>query len=194
MSASIGALVVVSGPSGAGKTTVVERVLALPGHARAVTATTRAPRGGEAEGADYVFLGEDDFRARIERGELLEHAVVHGNLYGTPRSHVEEILERGEVCLLNVDVQGAAQIRGRIEPALFVFLVAPGTEELERRLRGRGVDDEATVARRLATAVEEMARKSEYDVTIVNDDLDRAAEELATRIEEYRRRLEERRT
>ena len=184
----------VSGPSGAGKTTVVERVLARPGHARAVTATTRAPRGGEAAGVDYEFLGEDEFRARIERGELLEHANVHGNLYGTPRSHVEEILERGEVCLLNVDVQGAAQIRGRIEPALFVFLVAPGAEELERRLRGRDADDEETVARRLAAAVEEMARKSEYDVTIVNDDLVRAAEELATRIEEFRRRLEERRT
>jgi len=173
---------------------VVDRVLALPGHTRVVTATTRPPRSGEVDGVDYVFLGEDDFRARIERGELLEHATVHGNLYGTPTSHVEEILERGDVCLLNVDVQGAAQIRGRIVPALFVFIVAPGAEELERRLRGRGLDDEETVARRLATAVEEMARKSEYDVTIVNDDLGRAAEELATRIEEYRRRLEERRT
>ena len=146
------------------------------------------------DGVDYLFLSEEEFRARIERDELLEHALVHGRLYGTPRAHVEEILGRGEVCLLNVDVQGAAQIRGRIEPALFVFLTAPSSGELESRLRARGAEDEEAVARRLATALEEMAREGEYDVTIVNDDLDRAAAELRARIEDYRERFEERRT
>ncbi|MHC4472440.1 MAG: guanylate kinase [Planctomycetota bacterium] len=179
-------LVVVSGPSGVGKTTVMNGILEIPGHARAVTATTRAPREGEVDGVDYVFLAEEEFRARIGRGEFLEHAVVHGKLYGTPRSHVDEILDRGEVCLLSVDVKGAETVRGTAKAALFVFLLPPDREELERRLRSRSSDDEDEVAARLVTASQELARQDEYDVRIVNDDVDRAVSELRSAIEDYR--------
>jgi guanylate kinase len=188
VSANAGILVVVSGPSGVGKTTVVDRLLRAHGHSRAVTATTRPPRGHEVEGVDYVFLAEEEFLARVERGEFLEHARVHGQLYGTPRIHVQEILGRGDVCLLNVDVQGAAAIRGEVEPALFVFLAAPDAGELERRLRLRGANDEAEMSVRLEVARDEMDRRSEYDVTVVNDDLDVAVAELAAAIEEARSR------
>jgi guanylate kinase len=177
-----GLLVVISGPSGSGKTTVAAKLLALPGFARAVTATTRAPRAGETDGVDYLFFTREEFLARVARGEFLEHATVHGNLYGTPRRSVEEALARGGVCLLAIDVQGAAALRGRLSPALFVFLKAPGGEELERRLRSRGTEDEATVARRLETAREELRREAEFDVSVVNDDLDRTVAEVRERI------------
>ncbi len=185
-----GLLVVVSGPSGAGKTTVVERLRAREGFARAVTATTRAPRPGEMDGVDYRFLSEEEFRARVARGEFLEYAVVHGNLYGTPRQGVEEILARGDVCLLSIDVQGAAQVRGRVEPALFLFVKTPDEAELERRLRGRGTETDEAVRRRLRNAREELAREGEFDATVVNDDLERAVAEARARIEERRKRPE----
>lgn len=179
-----GLLVVVSGPSGVGKTTVVDRLLSRPGFTRAVTATTRAPRPGEQDGRDYHFLAGDEFEKRVRAGRFLEHAVVHGNRYGTPREEVEAILAEGGVCLLNVDVQGAASLRGTVEPALFVFLRPPSLEALAARLARRGTESEAAAARRLAAAAEEMAREGEFDATVVNDDLERAVEEIAARIEE----------
>ena len=187
MSATNGILVVVSGPSGVGKTTVVDELLTTPGYARAVTATTRAPREGEIDGTDYLFLSREEFLAGVERGEFLEHAVVYGYLYGTPRRHVEEIVERGEVCILNVDVQGGAEVRKQREDAFLVFITAPSVAELERRLRGRGTEDEEVVARRLAAARRELERRDEYDVTVVNDDLDRTIGEIRSRVEARRR-------
>jgi guanylate kinase len=181
-----GILVVISGPSGVGKTTVVDRVLAKAGYVRAVTATTRAPREGEVNGRDYVFLDRDDFLSRVARDEFLEHATVHGNLYGTPRAHVTDILERGGVCVLSVDVQGAAQIRGKVGPARFLFIGPPSLEVLEARLRGRGTEDRETADRRLDVARAELARQDEYDRIVVNDDLDRAVEEVTATIEEWR--------
>lgn len=179
-----GLLVVVSGPSGVGKTTVVRKLLGRSGYRRAVTATTRDPRPGEKDGEDYHFLGRDEFLAGVEAGRFLEHATVHGHQYGTPREEVERIVADGGVCLLNVDVQGAATLRGTVEPALFVFLVPPSFEELARRLSGRGTEDRETVERRLAVAREELAREDEYDVIVTNDDLERAVAETAARIGE----------
>jgi guanylate kinase len=175
--------VVISGPSGSGKTTVASRLLAVPGFTRAVTATTRAPRDGEKDGVDYLFLTREEFLARVARGEFLEYATVHGNLYGTPRRSVEESLARGEVCLLAIDVQGAAALRGQVEPAFFVFLKAPDDAELERRLRGRGSEDEAAVKRRLETARGELRREAEFDMSVVNGDLDRTVAGIRAEIE-----------
>lgn len=173
-----GLLVVLSGPSGVGKTSVADRLLRFPGFARAVTATTRAPRAGETDGVDYRFLDEPAFRAAVARGEFLEHAEVHGRLYGTPKSAVESLVAQGLTCLLVIDVQGAASLRRGGVEALYVFVAPPSDAELERRLRGRGTDSAAAIAGRLATARAEMARQTEFDTVVINDDLDRVVGEL----------------
>ena len=169
-------LVVISGPSGVGKTTVCDSLLERDDFERVVTATTRAPRGGEVDGVDYVFLSEEDFVAWIDEGRFLEWARVHGQRYGSPRAPVDEILARGRHALLNIDVQGAAQIR---DDAVKVVLLPPSIEELENRLRGRGTDDREEIARRLETAREELARQGEFELRVVNDDAARAAAEIA---------------
>jgi guanylate kinase len=181
-----GTLVVLSGPSGVGKTSVADRLLATPGFARAITATTRDPRPGERDGVDYQFLAAPDFASRVARGEFLEHAVVHGRLYGTPRSAVDSVLARGDVCLLVIDVQGAATLRSAGVPALYVFLAPPSWEELERRLRSRGTEPETRVQARLATARAELARQDEFDAVIINDDLDRAVGQIARLVQARR--------
>lgn len=174
-----GRLVVVSGPSGVGKTAVIERLLTDARFGRAVTATTRAPRAGEREGVDYVFLPKDEFLRRVDAGWFLEHADVYGRLYGTPRSHAEAILDAGRHCLLNIDVQGAATLRAAAVDALFVFLVPPSLAELERRLRDRGLDSAKAVADRLAAVDREMAEAERFDVRLVNRDLEATARRLA---------------
>lgn len=181
----------VSGPSGVGKTTVVSRLLADPTLDRAVTATTRSPRPGEVDGEDYVFLSRSEFERRVAQDGFLEHAVVHGELYGTPRQSVEAVLDAGGVCLLNIDVQGAAAIRGKVEPALFLFLKPPDLDELARRLERRGTEGAGAVERRLEVARSELAREGEYDDTVVNDDLDRAVKEIRDRIAKELGRIEE---
>ena len=186
-----GLLVVLSGPSGVGKKTVIDLVLAeTPGYTRAITATTRDPRPGEQDGVDYEFLTEEEFTRRIEAGEFLEHAEVHGRRYGTPRRNVTRILEAGDVCILEVDVQGAATIRGLEleEPTLFVFLVPPSLGVLEERLRGRGTEDEDALRTRLANARREMELENDYDVSVVNDELDRAVREVRDQVEQWRSR------
>jgi len=172
-------LVVVSGPSGVGKTTVCEHLLRRPEFERVVTATTREPRGGEKPGEDYIFLSGDEFEAWAAEGKFLEWAWVHGNRYGSPRAGAEAILARGRHALLNIDVQGADSVRAAGLPALFVFLMPPSFAELERRLRGRGRETEEEISLRLDAAREEMQRHAEFDLDVLNDDSRRAADEIA---------------
>ena len=168
-------LVVVSGPSGVGKTTVCNHLLESADFERVITATTRAPRGPEKDGEHYHFLSDEEFDRWIAEDRFLEWAHVHGNRYGSPREQAETIVARGHHALLNIDVQGAAAI----SDAFRVFLVPPSVEELERRLRGRSTDVPEEIALRMETAREEMARKDEFDLKVVNDDSRHAAEEIA---------------
>jgi len=182
-------LVVLSGPSGVGKDTVLRRAMELdPSLRYSVSYTTRPPREGEVDGVSYSFVDEPAFRAMAEHGEFLEWAVVHGNLYGTSLSRVAGAVDRGEAIALKIDVQGAAQVRSRPTDAgvrrrlgdagLFVFMLPPSPDELERRLLSRDSDDDEAVRRRLTRATDEVAEAGNYDHRIVNDDLERAAREL----------------
>ncbi|HQR28260.1 MAG TPA: guanylate kinase [Nocardioides sp.] len=173
-------LVVLAGPTAAGKGTVAAAVReAHPEVWISVSATTRPPRPGEVDGVHYRFVSDHEFDAMVEAGELLEWAVVHGAAkYGTPRGPVEQALAEGRPSLLEIDLQGARQVRRTMPEALFVFLKPPSWEELERRLVGRGTETPQERARRLETAREELAAESEFDVTIVNHEVHAAAEEL----------------
>ena len=175
-------LVVLAGPTAVGKGTVAAYVRDHhPEVWLSVSATTRAPRPGERDGVHYHFLDRAEFERRRDAGEFLEWATVHGtNLYGTPRWPVDEVLAEGRPALLEIDLQGARQVRESMPEALFVFLAPPSWDELVRRLVGRGTEDEAERARRLATARAEIAAQAEFDVTVVNDDVRRAAEELVS--------------
>ena len=173
-----GGIVVVSGPSGSGKTSLVTELLRDARFTYSISATTRAPRGAEVHGRDYLFISEDEFRRGIEEGRFLEWAEVYGRLYGTPRAELEHLLDAGRHVVLNIDVQGAARLREQGVPATYVFLAPPSMDVLERRLRGRNTDDEATISRRLEVARLEMAEAPRYDLVVVNDDLGRAAAEV----------------
>jgi guanylate kinase len=180
-------LVVVSAPSGAGKTTLCHQIRqVMPNVGYSVSHTTRAPRPGEQDGRDFHFVAEDVFRQMIDRGEFAEWARVHGNLYGTSRRSLEGALARGEDILLDIDTQGARQLRGRYPDALFVFVVAPSLKELGERLRERKSDAPQEIARRLARAVDEIAAWREYDYLIVNRELEEAVRQLACVIDAER--------
>ena len=173
-------LLVVSGASGSGKSTVVKRLAEDP-RVRpfvSVSATTRAARPGESHGADYLFLSRASFDELIRTGELLEWAEVHGNAYGTPARPVLDEIGRGRLAILEIDVQGARQVKDKLPNALFAFVHAPDMATLEARLRGRGTDAENVVQKRLANAIGEIEQSHWYDLQIVNDQLDRAVDEL----------------
>ena len=172
-------LVVVAGPSGAGKTTVCEKLLSRKEFERVVTATTRAPRPGERPGIDYLFVTGKEFDSWAKQGRFLEWATVHGKRYGTPRSAAEEILKRGRHAVLNIDVQGADSVRKSGFPCFLVFLLPPSWEELERRLRGRGTDPAEEIERRLADARSELLRQDDFDLKVTNFAPRRAADEIA---------------
>lgn len=182
-----GLLVVIAGPSGVGKGTVWNRVLErLPDARFSISMTTRDPRPGEVDGVDYHFVSREDFRRQIATGELLEWAEYAGNLYGTPRSWAQQQIAGGTVGILDIEVQGALQVRERVSDALLVFLAPPSLEELERRLRGRGTEDDDAVAERLTEARRELDRRTAFDVVIVNDDLDRCVDEVVAAIDAAR--------
>ncbi|OGR35661.1 MAG: guanylate kinase [Desulfovibrionales bacterium GWA2_65_9] len=175
----LGLCLVISAPSGAGKSTLVERLRAeFPHFAYSISCTTRAPRGEEKNGVDYHFLTREEFTARREAGYFAEWAEVHGNLYGTPKAPVEEHLAGGRDVLFDIDVQGALQVKSVFPQGLFVFIMPPSREELERRLRGRGTDSDEAIARRLGNALGELRQAGQFDYLIVNGDLDTAADEL----------------
>jgi len=173
-------LVVLAGPTAVGKGSVAAAVRERhPDVWISVSATTRPPRPGEQEGVHYYFVSDDEFDAMVERGDLLEWAVVHkAARYGTPRGPVEEALAAGRLALLEIDLQGARQVRSTMPDALFVFLKPPSWDELVRRLVGRGTETEAERTRRLETAQEELAAEREFDVTVVNHEIHAAADEL----------------
>lgn len=174
-----GQLYIVTAPSGAGKTSLVKALLAqCEGIIVSISHTTRAPRPGEESGVHYHFTDADNFRAMIAAGDFLEHAEVFGNYYGTSRQSVEATLTEGTDVLLEIDWQGAAQVREIFPQALSVFILPPSREVLLSRLQGRGSDDEATIARRTAEAVEEMRHYDAADYLIINDDFDTALAEL----------------
>jgi len=182
-----GTLFVVSAPSGAGKTTLCRELrLRLPELAYSVSVTTRPARPGETDGVDFRFVDAPEFQAMLARGEFAEWARVHGNLYGTPAGALEAALAAGSDVLLDIDTQGAAQLRARYPEAVLVFIVAPSMAELEQRLRERGSDQEAEIALRLRRAREEIALWRRYDYLVVNRDIKEAMEQLASIIQAER--------
>jgi guanylate kinase len=183
-----GTLIVIAGPSGVGKGSLVKSLLARDpeGPSVSVSVTTRPPRSNEVDGRDYVFVTNEQFDRMIAGDELLEWAEVFGNRYGTPRQAVERQLAEGRDVILEIDVQGAMQVRDRLPGALLVFLEPPSMSELEARLRGRGTESEERLAVRLKTATREMEQRGRFDEVVVNDDLDRASSQVAAIIEAAR--------
>jgi guanylate kinase len=187
-----GLLLVLSSPSGAGKTTLSRRLLAAdPNVIMSVSVTTRAPRPGEVDGKDYHFISQEEFARLRDRGELLEYAEVFGNFYGTPRRAVVEALQAGRDVLFDIDWQGTQQLAQAMEEDLVrIFILPPSAEELRDRLIGRAQDSASTVAKRMARAADEISHWPEYDYVIVNDHLDVASAEIEAiiRAERLRRR------
>lgn len=179
-----GRLIVVSGPSGAGKSTLIREALeSVPELAYSVSATTRAARPGEVHGEHYVFLTRDEFERWIEEGKFLEWAEYSGNLYGTPEGKVEEMLDAGRSVILEIELQGARQVRQKRPDAAMVFVRAPSLEETRRRLSGRATETAEAMETRLATAVGEVAARDEFDYEVVNGEWDRARRDMIETME-----------
>lgn len=174
-----GLLIVISGFSGAGKGTLIRRLMETHDHyVLSVSMTTRAPREGEENGREYFFTDEAHFREMIDRNGFLEHAVYSGNHYGTPRAYVEERLSAGMDVLLEIEVQGALQIRERFPEALLIYVVTPTVADLRARLEGRGTETPEAIARRLRRAADEADALDAYEYIVINDDASRCAEEI----------------
>ena len=174
-----GLLIVVSGASGTGKGTVCKKLLSeLPNVHYSISATTRKPRQGEVDGREYYFISEDDFKQWIADGKFLEYAEVYGNFYGTPLTKIEERLNRGEDVLLEIDVQGALNVKRKCPDGVYIFLLPPSLNELKRRIEGRGSETPDSLKRRLQAAVAEIQIGREYDYAVVNDTVDNAVAQI----------------
>ncbi len=174
-----GLLIVVSGASGTGKGTVCKKLLTdLPKIAYSISATTRKPRPGEIDGKEYYFLSVDEFKSWISEEKFLEYAKVYGNFYGTPLNKIEERLSRGEDILLEIDVQGALNVKKKCPEGVYIFLLPPSLEELKNRIEGRGTENPESLACRLKNAVAEIKIGLEYDYVVVNDDINAATEQI----------------
>ncbi len=185
-----GVLLVVSGPSGAGKGTICSMLREqLPDLGYSVSVTTRQPRTGEVDGVNYFFKTVDEVKEMISKDELLEYAEVYGNYYGTPRDYVMKQLEAGKDVLLEIDIQGALQVKKRFPEGVFVFIVPPSLDELSARIYKRGTDSEDVIKRRLASAASELTYAAEYDYIIVNDVAEKAADKVLTIMEAERYRV-----
>ena len=189
----VGNLFVVSGPSGAGKGTLLSQVIErIPDAWVSVSATTRSPRPGEIEGVHYFFLDTDHFKSLVEQDGFLEWAQVHDNYYGTLKQSVidhmnagDQVILEGKNVILEIEIQGALNIKKMYPDAVLLFIMPPSAEELERRLRQRGTETEDVISSRMKTAEVELAQKMEYDVQVVNDDLERAVDELVEVINSF---------
>ena len=177
---------VITGPSGVGKGTLIRRLReAVPGLELSVSATTREPRSGEEDGRDYRFLSPAEFAQRADEGDFLEHATFSGNRYGTLRSEIERTLDAGISVVLEIEVQGARQVRAAMgEEAVLIFIAPPDPRVLRERLAGRGTDSDDAIERRLETAKQELEAQQEFKHVVVNDDLDRAVERLVRIVRE----------
>ena len=180
-----GLLIVFSGPSGVGKGTVRQEIFSTPDHKfeYSVSMTTRAQRPGEVDGKDFFFRSREEFEELIRNGQMLEYAEYVGNYYGTPLTYVNETLDKGIDVFLEIEVQGALQVKKKVPDAVFIFLTPPDLNELQERLIGRGTDSEEVIAQRIERAREEIALMSEYDYAIVNDEVPLAAERVKRVIE-----------
>lgn len=180
-----GLLIVFSGPSGVGKGTVRQEIFSTPDHKfdYSVSMTTRPQRPGEVDGVDYFFRIREEFEALIKEGQMLEYAEYVGNYYGTPLSYVNETLDKGIDVFLEIEVQGALQVKSKVPDGVFIFLTPPDLEELEERLVGRGTDSPEVIAQRIERAKEEIALMREYDYAVVNDQVSLAAERVKRVIE-----------
>ncbi|EKF74328.1 guanylate kinase [Alcanivorax hongdengensis A-11-3] len=182
-----GTLYIISAPSGAGKTSLVAALVEAVERVRiSISHTTRAMRPGEEEGVNYHFIGRDEFVRQVEKGRFLEHAEVFGNLYGTSADWVAQTLRGGDDVILEIDWQGAAQIRKQLPEAVSIFILPPSLEVLADRLRGRETDDETVIQQRLDGAQEEMSHYGEFDYLVVNDNFQRALHELSAIVEARR--------
>ena len=176
-----GLLIVLSGPSGAGKGTICSRLRAeMPNLTYSVSMTTRQPRVGEVEGVNYFFRDKEEFEELLKEDAFLEYAKVYDNYYGTPKKHVMDLLDQGKSVLLEIDIQGAMQVKERYSDAIFIYIVPPSLTELSARLRGRATDSEEVIDKRLSLACSELALAHRYDYIVVNDDLDEATEKTAS--------------
>lgn len=185
-----GVLLVVSGPSGAGKGTICQLLREkLPDLGYSVSVTTRQPRVGEVDGINYFFKTVEQVKEMIAADELLEYAEVYGNYYGTPRQYVMDLLNAGKDVLLEIDIQGALQIKQRFPEGVFVFIVPPSLDELSARIYKRGTDSEDVIKRRMASAASELTYAAEYDYIIVNDIVEKAANKILTIMDAERYRV-----